>query len=169
MRTPIFTALTALSFLSAPLSYATTPAPPPSIHAASVDPVSKPYADAALAPTQVREAFITAAKTHRRVLLDFGGNWCPDCRMLAGVFALPDVALWLEKNFVVVPVNVERLNANMDIAQHYGVTITAVPTVLILTPEGRLLNGDGALSLGNARHMSSQAAVDLLAQWNNRP
>lgn len=170
MRTFFLISLASISLVGGTTtSYATPITPPPSIQTSSVNPVTKPYADASLAPTQVREAFATAAKTHRRVLLDFGGNWCPDCRMLAGVFALPDVALWLEKNFVIVPVNVERFNANMDIAQQYGVTIKAVPTVLILTAEGRLLNNDGILALGNARRMSPQAAVDLLAQWAMRP
>lgn len=140
-------------------------APPPQLSEMSAPPVTAPYPDAALAPTQVREAFVTAAKTHRRVLLDFGANWCPDCRILAGIFSLPAAASWLEKNFVVVPVNVERLNANMDLAAQYGVTITAVPTVLILTPQGRLLNPDTAEALGSARRMSPQAVLDLIADW----
>ncbi|GBQ08139.1 protein disulfide isomerase [Saccharibacter floricola DSM 15669] len=83
--------------------------------------------------------------------------------------ASPDVSFWLEKNFVIVPINVERLTANMDIAHHYNVNITAIPTVLMLTSDGRLLNKDGTLSLGNARRMSPQAVVDLIAQWNARP
>lgn len=140
----------------------------PIISETEAPPVKTPYPDPALAPVQVKEAFATAARTHRKILLDFGGNWCPDCQMLAGVFALPDVALWLNKYFVIVPVNVERLKANMGIAQSYGATITAIPAVLVLTPHHKLLNPDGLLALGDARTMSPQAVVTLLAEWANR-
>ncbi|WP_241664039.1 thioredoxin family protein [Oecophyllibacter saccharovorans] len=177
--TPAIAALPAASGGAKPASQATQatkipgdadakllpPAPAPHLAETTVEPEPTPYPAADLAPTQVREAFMTAARTHRRVLLVFGANWCPDCRILAGIFSLPDVALWLEKNFVVVPVNVERLQTNLDLASRYGVKITAIPTVLVLTPQGRLLNPDTAESLGNARRMSPQAVVDLIAEW----
>ncbi|MXV44722.1 thiol reductase thioredoxin [Saccharibacter sp. 17.LH.SD] len=177
MRSLRLLALAATTLFLAPNAHASStpatspyssPTPAPHLQETSSPPVNAPYPDAGLAPVQVKEAFITAAKTHRRVLLDFGGNWCPDCRMLAGVFSLPDAASWLEQNFVIVPINVERFNKNMGIAAQYGVTIKAVPTVLILTPEGNLLNGNDAAALGNARRMSPQATIDLLAKWNDR-
>jgi hypothetical protein len=56
----------------------------------------------------------------------------------------------------------------MDIARRYGVTVKAIPTVLIVTPQGKLLNPQGTLVLGNARTMSSQAVVDQIAAWNRR-
>ncbi|MCQ9156545.1 thioredoxin family protein [Acidomonas methanolica] len=133
-----------------------------------ITPAQHVYPDAALAHTQVTEAFKTALRTHRKVLLDFGGNWCPDCLKLAGVFDVPSVAQWLDAEFVVVPVNVERINQNLDIATRYGVTIHEVPTVLIFTANGKLLNADGANTLGNARAMSAQSVIDLLASWNRR-
>jgi len=143
--------------------------PPPHLDAGqNIAPAQNVYPDVALAKKQVQEAFRTAQNSHRKVLLDFGGNWCPDCRMLAGVFAVPEVSEWLESNFVVVPVNVGRINQNLDLAQQYGVTIHEVPTVLIVTPDGKLLNADGANTLGNARAMSPQSVIDLIESWNQR-
>lgn len=144
------------------------PAPPILDKTETISPANDTYPDIALAKTQVEEAFLTAARTHRKVLLDFGGNWCPDCRMLAGIFEQPEVAQWLESQFVVVPVNVGRINQNLDIAAHYGVQIHEVPTVIVVTAGGRPLNVDGANTLGNARAISSQAVLDLLDRWNRR-
>jgi len=147
---------------------AATPVPPPQIGDAQPTPVAAPYPDTSLAAKQVQEAFRTAAKTHRKVLMDLGGNWCPDCRILAGIFEVPQVNAWLNSQFVVVPVNVGRMNTNLDIAQKYGVTVKAVPTVLVVTPDGKLLDPDGTVALGNARAMSPQAVLDLIGQWNQR-
>ena len=88
--------------------------------------------------------------------------------MLAGVMQLAPVQTWIAQNFVPVSVNVDHFNVNMDIARRYGVVIKAVPTVLIVTPDGKLLNADGTLTLGHARTMSSQAVVDQLGKWNAR-
>ncbi len=99
------------------------------------------------------------------MLVDFGGNWCGDCRVLAGILANPAVHDWAQTGFETVLVDVGRLNKNMDIAERWGVHITAVPTVLVLTADGKLLNPGNVFALADARAMSAQAVVDLLATW----
>ncbi len=141
---------------------------PPQVPPGQPAPVAHPYDAPAAAHDAVDAAVRKARQSGRRLLIDFGGNWCPDCRMLAGVMQLAPVQGWITQNFVPVSVNVDHLNANMDIAKRYGVVIKAVPTVLIVTPDGKLLNPDGTLTLGNARTMSSQAVVDLLGKWDAR-
>lgn len=131
-------------------------------------PVAAPYDVQADAQAQVDRAFVEAKRSGREVLLDFGGNWCPDCRVLAGVMQMPSVRPWLDAHFVVVEIDVGRRDRHMDIARRFGVTVTSVPAVLVLTPEGRLLDPDGARALGNARAMTAQGMVDLLAQWGAR-
>ena len=141
---------------------------PSRLNAGQAPPVAHPYDVPANAHTAVDAAFEQARTTNKRVLIDFGANWCPDCRMLAGVMQLSQVQPWIGRNFIPVSVNVDRFNVNMDIARRYGVTVKAIPTVLVLTPQGKLLNADGTLVLGNARTMSSQAVVDQIAAWNRR-
>ncbi len=128
-------------------------------------PVKAPYDTEADAHAQVQAAIAAAQASGRKVLIDFGGNWCPDCRMLAGVLAAPEVKPWAEKGFITVMVDVGRFKKNMDIAAKYGVKVTAVPTVLVLTPDGQVLNKNDVFALSNARAMSPQAVVDLLAGW----
>ena len=40
------------------------------------------YPDPAQARADLAAALKTAAATHKRILLDFGGNWCGDCQVL---------------------------------------------------------------------------------------
>jgi thioredoxin 1 len=137
----------------------------PIVPAADAPPVQAPYDTQADAHAQVSAAFASARATGRLVMIDFGGNWCPDCRMLAGVLSAPQVKPWAEQGFASVMVDVGRMRKNLDIAAQYGVKITAVPTVLVLTPNGHLLNKDAVFALADARSMSPQAVVDLLASW----
>ena len=128
-----------------------------------------PYDTTADAHAQVDAAFAAARSSGRDVLIDFGANWCPDCRMLNGVMQMPTVKAWRDSRFETVMVNVDRFNVNMDVAARYGVKVKQIPTVLVLTPQGKLLDPDGTLALGNARAMSPQASVDQIAAWDSRP
>ncbi len=128
-----------------------------------------PYDTTADAHAQVDAAFAAAKQSGRDVLIDFGANWCPDCRMLNGVMQMPAVKAWRDSRFETVMVNVDHFNTNMDVAARYGVTVKQIPTVLVFTPQGRLLDPDGTLALGHARGMSPQAAVDQIATWDARP
>jgi thioredoxin 1 len=125
----------------------------------------RPYDEKADARADVALAISRAAATHKYVLLDFGGNWCPDCRITAGVLAMSGVETWIDKNFVVVFIDAGRMNKNLDIAQAYDVKITAVPTMIVLDPEGRMLNAGNPAALQDARGMSPQAIVDTIYGW----
>jgi thiol-disulfide isomerase/thioredoxin len=157
MRNPLIVAATALLLAAA--------APTPTVTPDQPKPVAAPYDTQADAHAAVDAAFAAARSSGRKVMIDFGGNWCPDCRALAGVLASPDVKPWLDQGFVTVMVDVGRFKKNLDIAAKYGVKINAAPTVLIITPDGKLLNGDKVFALADARYMSPQAVVDLLAGW----
>lgn len=158
----------ALAALLSPLAAHAAAEPAPRLGDVTPMPVAAPYPSSDVAHEQVAAAFETAKRTGRKVLIDFGGNWCPDCRIMAGIFELPAARRWLDSQFVTVAVNVGRENVNLDLAEKYGVKITAVPTVIIVTPDGKALNTDGSRALGDARHMSSQAVLDLIAEWNAR-
>jgi thiol-disulfide isomerase/thioredoxin len=124
-----------------------------------------PYDEQADAYKDVALGISRAAATHKYVLIEFGGNWCPDCRVTAGVLAMSGVDSWVNKTFTVVPVDVGRMNKNLDIAQAYGVKIVAVPTIVILDSEGHMVNSGNPDALKDARGMSPQAVVDTLSGW----
>lgn len=142
--------------------------PPRNLPTTQPTPEAHPYPVDADAKASVAAAFAEAKRSDRDVLIVLGANWCPDCRMLGGVMQMNEVKPWIDSRFVPVSVNVDHLNQNMDIPARYGVHVTQIPTVLVVTPAGKLLNPDGATTLGNARTMTPQADVDLLATWEGR-
>jgi len=164
MRAPSFAAALVFS-ASTLLMAAGLPSSPPTLPPGQAAPVQAPYDTTADAHAQVDAAFAAARASGRKVMIDFGGNWCPDCRMLAGVLAEPSVRGWADTKFVTVMVDIGRRTKNLDIAAKYGVQIKGVPAVLVITPDGKLLNGGNVAALADARSWSQQAVVDQLAKW----
>ncbi len=157
--------LLAVAFLVSHAACAAEPAPQVVQPLTSASVPSAPYDTGADAGAQVSTALARAATDHKFVLLDFGGNWCPDCRVTAGVLALGDVKPWVDRNFDIVMIDVGRMNRNLDLAERYGVRIRAVPTIIILDPQGHVLNSGNPAALQDARSMTPQAIVDTLHGW----
>jgi thiol-disulfide isomerase/thioredoxin len=160
------TAIFAASLLATP-SLA-VPAPKVGLTSfAELRPPEAPYDVTANANVAVDAAFARARHSHKRVLIDLGGNWCGDCRILAGVMDLPQIHRFLAAHFEMVSVNVGRFNTNLQIPARFGFTkrLLGVPTVLIATPDGKLVNGTNVFTLSDARHMQPQAVADWLAKW----
>jgi thiol-disulfide isomerase/thioredoxin len=145
------------------------PSPAPQVRETLDSAPATPYDQSADAQTAVAAAITRAAATHKFVLIDFGGNWCPDCRVTAGVLALGEVKPWVDKTFEVVMVDVGRMNRNLDIASRFGVKIRAVPTIIILDDQGHVLNSGNPAALSDARSMPPQAIVDTLNGWIQKP
>lgn len=147
-------------------------APAPKVHITALDqlrtPLPYPYDETANADANVAVAKAKAKATGKLLLIDLGGNWCGDCRVLSGVMALPEVKHFLEKHYVEVAVDVGRFDTNLQIPAHYGITqrLEGVPSVLIVDPKtDKLLNRDRISALADARSMTPQALADWLAQW----
>jgi len=126
-----------------------------------------PYDENANANADVAAAFARARVSHKRVFIDLGGNWCGDCVVLANIMQLPEVKPFVAAHYEVVSVDVGRENKNLQIPAHFGVDLKGgVPTVLIVTPDGKTLIDAGHIAaLEDARHMTPQGIADWLAQW----
>ncbi len=150
---------------------ATAP-PAPQVKARSFDELAKPlplpYAENADADAAVAAARARALAAHKRLLIDLGGNWCLDCRLLAGTIDLPELRGYVRRHFEVVTVDIGRFNKNAQIPAHYGITgrLAGVPAVLVVDPRtDRLINKGHETALSDARSLSPQALADWLAQW----
>ena len=114
----------------------------------------------------VDAAFAKAKANGKRVLIDLGGNWCPDCIVLANFMAMPEIKAFVSKHYEVVVVDVGRYTKNLQIPGRFGMTaLHAAPTVLIADADGKLVNPDDVIALNDARHMGPQAIADWLAKW----
>jgi len=70
----------------------------------------------------VNAAFARAKKNGKRVLIDLGGNWCPDCIVLANLMQLPELKRFLAAHFEIVSVDVGRFDKNLQIPARFGIT-----------------------------------------------
>jgi thioredoxin 1 len=124
------------------------------------------YPDPSHARADIAAALKTAATTHRRVILDFGGNWCGDCQVLDLYFHDAKNKPILDPNFVLVPVNIGREDANLDIAAKYGIDIkTGVPALAVLGEHGALIYSQKEHQFSAMRKMQSSAVTEFLVHW----
>jgi len=124
------------------------------------------YPAPAQAKADLAAALKTAAATHKRILLDFGGNWCPDCQVLDLYFHDQTNRPILEANFVLVHVSIGHMDANLDIAQKYEVPLNkGVPALAVLSDTGQLLYSQKGGEFEDMRNMQSSAVTKFLSQW----
>jgi thioredoxin 1 len=126
------------------------------------------YPAPAQAKADLSVALKTAAATHKRILLDFGGNWCPDCQVLDLYFHDATNQPILEANFVLVHVNIGTtgINANFDLAQQYEVPLNkGIPALAVLSEDGKLLYSQKGGEFESMRRMESSAVTKFLLQW----
>jgi thioredoxin 1 len=124
------------------------------------------YPDPSQARADLAAALKTASATHRRVLIDFGGNWCGDCQVLDIYMHDSQNQPLVESNFVVVHVNVGHIDANLDLAEKYGVPLhKGVPALAVLSDHGALLYSQKNGEFEAMRHMQSSALTQFLVQW----
>jgi thiol:disulfide interchange protein len=156
-------------FLLAALPALAATAPKPSIASLEQLPVVtlQPYDEAANADAQVGAAFARARKSHKRVLIDLGANWCVDCLVLTNFVRLPEMRRFMEAHYEIVLVDVGRFNRNLQIPARYGIAkkLDGVPALLIVTPEGKLVNADNVFATADAHEMTPQGLADYLAKY----
>ena len=161
--------LTAAFALAATAAFAAVPAPKPSIATLADLPVvtMQPYNVNADAKAEIAAAFARAKKSGKTVMIDLGGNWCGDCIVLTNFMKLPEMKRFMDAHYEVVPVNVGRYDTNLDVQKRFGFAdkLKGVPTLLIATPDGKLVNGKDVFAFTDARHMTPQALADYLAKW----
>ena len=118
------------------------------------------------AKADVAAALQMAATMHRRVILDFGGNWCPDCRVLDSYFHDAANRPLLEAGYVLVHVNIGRMDQNLDIAERYEVPLKkGVPALAVLDEDGKLLYSQKTGEFEAMRGMQPNTVTDFLNQW----
>ncbi len=122
------------------------------------------YPEISEAQTDVQTALVEARQTHKRIILDFGGDWCPDCQVLNIYFSQSPNRELLNKYFIRVNVNIGREDANLDIAHKYGVPVQGVPALAVLDEHGKVLVSQNK-EFSDMRHMQSTDLTQFLNKW----
>jgi len=126
------------------------------------------YPDISRASADIAAAQQEAARTHRRVLVDFGGNWCTDCKVLDINLRKPENAALLDERYVVVHVNVgdRGIDTNFDVAERYGIPLRkGVPALAVLDADGRVVYAQKTGEFEDMRHMDPASVHQFLEKW----
>jgi thiol:disulfide interchange protein len=118
------------------------------------------------ASADVAAALKKAAAENRRVILDFGGNWCPDCQVLDIYFHDAANEPILAASYVLVHVNIGHMDQNLDIAARYAIPLRkGVPALAVLDSHGELLYSQKEGEFEAMRRMESSAVTQFLLRW----
>ena len=139
-----------------PLALNATSSLPP--YSQGYDPARDPFADG-------RAAIKLAQQTHRRILIEVGGNWCGWCLQLDRFLASnPQIFEQLHRHFVVVKVNVSEVNDNAAFMAGFPKPL-GYPHIYITEANGRIIfSKDTAQLLENSRY-SVQRFQQFIDKW----
>ena len=107
-----------------------------------------------------------AQAEHKRVILDFGGDWCGDCQVLDIYFHEAPNEEIVDKHFVVIHVFIGHMDKNLDLAQEYGVPVrTGVPALAVLDARGKVLYSQSTGQFRDMRYMDANSVTEFLNRW----
>ncbi|MGD0443771.1 MAG: thioredoxin family protein [Edaphobacter sp.] len=131
--------------------------------AAQILPNKNLYSETADPTADIAAALVRARREHKRVILDFGGNWCGDCQLLDIYYHQSPNAELLDKNFILVHVNIGHMDKNVDVAKKYKVPITkGVPALAVIDAHGNLLYSEREKEF---EHTTPEAITAFLNRW----
>ena len=111
------------------------------------------------------------SSTKRRVLVDFGGDWCTDCKILDINFKKPENAALLKDNYVLVHVNVgaKGIDENLDVGERYGIPLKkGVPALAVLGSDGKVIHAQKEGEFESMRSMDPKSVNEFLEKWRTR-
>jgi thiol-disulfide isomerase/thioredoxin len=128
----------------------------------------QPYDEKTSADQVVDAAMARAKKSHKLLLIDMGGNWCPDCVVLHNLMLVPSMQKFMDAHYEVAMVDVGKFDRNPQIGARYGYNtrLKGVPTILVVDPgTNKTINGEQVFALSKAGHQTPQDLADYLARW----
>lgn len=130
-------------------------APPPETYISMSDAELAAALDAAKA---------SARENDRRILLDFGADWCPDCVEVLRLAHEPAVAELLAKDYETVVIDVGEFDRHTELLERYG--IDRIATLVVLDASGEKIAQTTLEPItGDAEGLTGE----MLAAWLRNP
>jgi thiol-disulfide isomerase/thioredoxin len=125
----------------------------------------KIYDESADGDKQVADAAIIAKREHKRILLQFGANWCGWCLKLHRLFE-SDKAVHdeLSTHYVLVLIDVNQ-DHNKGFAMKHGADQHALPFLAVLDSDGKILTTKDTSDLEEGDHHNPQKVLAFLKTW----
>jgi thiol:disulfide interchange protein len=123
------------------------------------------YDEKADARAEITAAIAASKADGMPVLLDFGADWCPDCRVLEKLYRDPAVSRGLLTRYHLVLVNVGEFDTNLDVAADYiNLRTSGIPALTVIR-DGRTVYASNRGQFANARSMKAPELAKFLRAW----
>ena len=144
--------------------------PAPAAKPAEAKPKSKVYDESADGSAQIAAALAKARFAHKRVLIQWGANWCGWCIKLHDLArADKDIAHELQYEYETVAIDIGQWNKHLDLTAKYEADIKAhgVPYLTVLDEDGKLVtNQDSSeLEVQDSDHHDPAKVLDFLKKF----
>jgi hypothetical protein len=128
-------------------------------------PVYDPFADAG---TDVVAALKTATESKKRVLIEFGANWCPGCRDHCAVLKEnSDVSAALNKSIALVLVDIDADSGQLIHEKYVPKRQRhSIPNLAVLDSGGKVLKNDDATAFEDGDDYDVSKVKTFLAEWS---
>ena len=114
---------------------------------------------------EIAAAVAAAKRDGKHVLLDFGADWCPDCRVLDVVLKDPAAEPFVRSSFNIVRIDVGRRDKNGDLVEQYRATSGEwIPALVVLDGTGTVIGGTST-DARFTRRTTAAELVALLERW----
>ncbi|HEY3245173.1 MAG TPA: thioredoxin family protein [Phycisphaerae bacterium] len=150
-----------------------------SIRLRAEDPPEKPkrpdiYDKQADGDQQIAAALPAAKRENKRVLLQFGANWCGWCHKLHALFHDDkDIDRELRYEYEVVLIDVDKTDGakhNAKIDERYGnPTQHGLPALVVLDADGQQLTTQDTGELEEGDHHNPEKVLAFLKKWQAEP
>jgi hypothetical protein len=119
------------------------------------------------AHAEIKDAEERAARSHKRLLLVFGANWCFDCHVLDLAFQGPDLAPILAANYELVHVDLgPDSHKNADLVKQYDIPLDkGVPALAVADSDGKLVVSQKNGEFEDARGLTPEVLMEFLNKW----
>ena len=131
-----------------------------------ITPLPLPYDEKVVDSLQLDEFIDLSISKGKQPVVIFGGNWCPDCRILEGTLAMPTIKKFLQQHYQVMHIDIGRYDRNMELMDHLNIeSKKGVPRVVILDLEKNIVNTSTSSEWTTARDRKQQEIYNYFQKF----
>jgi thiol-disulfide isomerase/thioredoxin len=131
-----------------------------------ITPLPLPYDEKVVDSLQLDEFIDLSINRGKQPVVIFGGNWCPDCRILEGTLAMPTIKKFLQQHYQVMHIDIGRYDRNMELMDHLNIeSKKGVPRVVILDLEKNIVNSSTSSEWTTARDRKQQEIYNYFQKF----
>ena len=120
-------------------------------------PLPLPYNGEIYSESDIERFLDNSINKLKQPIIIFGGNWCPDCRILEGTLQLPTIKKYMIEHYEIMHVDVGRYDKNMNLISYFKIPKEeGVPRVLVFDNKKNILNMESTKEWTTARDRKQQ-------------